>query len=165
MQKITPFLWFDHQAEDAVNFYVSIFQNAKILKTTRYTEAGREVHGREPGSVMTIEFELEDQRFSAINGGPGVFEFSGAISFMIHCKTQADVDRYWEALTAGGDETAQQCGWVKDKFGVTWQVVPDGLDELLGSEDKEKSARAMSAMLQMKKIDINIIRKAFEGGS
>ncbi len=163
MQKITPFLWFDHQAEQAAEFYVSIFKNSRITQITRYTEAGREVHGREPGSVMTVAFELEDQPFTALNGGPGVFSFTGAVSFVIHCQTQEDVDRYWDRLTEGGDEAAQQCGWLRDKFGLTWQVVPDILPELLGDPDREKAGRVMSAMMPMKKFDIEALQRAARG--
>src|SRR5690349_661959 len=141
MQKITPFLWFESQAEQAAEFYVSIFNNSKIIHVTRYTEAGREVHGREPGSVMTVAFEIEGQPFTALNGGPGVFSFTGAVSFVIHCASQEEVDHYWARLTEGGDEAAQQCGWLKDKYGLTWQVVPEALPKLLDDADREKAGR------------------------
>ena len=163
MQKITPFLWFDSQAEEAAEYYVSIFKHAKILNVSRYTEAGQEVHGRPPGSAMTVDFELEGQRFTALNGGPGVFQFSGAVSFMIHCKNQEEIDHYWDHLTAGGDPSAQQCGWLKDKFGVTWQVTPDIMGELMGDKDKAKAGRVMNAMLKMKKIEIQPLKDAANG--
>jgi predicted 3-demethylubiquinone-9 3-methyltransferase (glyoxalase superfamily) len=157
MQKITPFLWFDNQAEVAVKFYTSIFKDAKILSTTRYGDAGP----GQPGTVMTMSFELAGQEFVALNGGP-VFTFSSAISFVVDCQTQAEVDFYWEKLLEGGQE--QQCGWLTDKFGITWQIVPAGLGDLLYSEESEKSQRAMQAMLQMKKLDIEILRQAYENG-
>lgn len=153
MQKITPCLWFDHQAEEAVNFYTEIFNNASIKKISRYGKAGFEFHGQPEGSVMTVEFELNGQTFTALNGGP-TFTFNEAISFQVFCKTQDEVDYYWNRLSEGGDEQAQQCGWLKDKFGVSWQIVPEVLCELLGNPDSEKSQKTMQAMLQMKKIDI-----------
>lgn len=159
LQKITPFLWFDSQAEEAVRFYTSIFKNSKIGNVTRYGEAGQEIHGRTPGSVMTVEFEIEGQPFTAINGGP-LFKFSEAISFQIHCETQAEVDHYWDKLCAGGDPKDQQCGWLKDKFGVSWQVVPTILPKLLFGSDPQKNQRAMEAMLQMKKLDIAKLHQA-----
>ena len=159
MQRITPFLWFDTQAEEAANFYVSIFKNSEIGHISRYGKAGHEIHGREPGSVMTIEFELDGQKFTALNGGP-VFKFNEAVSFSIHCESQEEVDYYWEKLTAGGDKRAQQCGWLKDKFGVSWQVVPKQLLELLNDPDKQRAERVTQAMLQMKKIDIEALRQA-----
>lgn len=159
-QKITPFLWFDDAAEEAAGFYVSVFKHAKILDVTRYAEAGQEVHHRPPGSAMTVEFELEGQRFTALNGGPGVFAFSGAISFVIRCKTQEEVDHYWNSLSAVKE--AERCGWLRDKYGVTWQVVPDALPELLGDKDKTKAGRVMQAMLKMKKIDIAELKRAHE---
>ena len=161
-QPITPCLWFDNQAEDAARFYTGIFKNSKIEKITRYPEAGQDVHGRPPGSVMTVAFELEGQPFVALNGGP-VFKFNEAISFQIMCRTQEEVDHYWNKLTAGGDEKAQQCGWLKDKYGVSWQVVPTVLVEMMSDPDKEKSGRAMEAMLQMKKLDIAELKRAFAG--
>jgi predicted 3-demethylubiquinone-9 3-methyltransferase (glyoxalase superfamily) len=157
MQKITPFLWFDNQAEVAVKFYTSIFKDAKILSTTRYGDAGP----GQPGAVMTMSFELGGQEFVALNGGP-VFSFSSAISFVVDCENQAEVDFYWDKLLEGGQE--QQCGWLTDKFGITWQIVPAGLSDLLSSEESEKSQRAMQAMLQMKKLDIEILRQAYENG-
>lgn len=159
LQKITPFLWFDSQAEEAVRFYTSIFKNSQIGNATRYGEAGQEIHGRTPGSVMTVEFEIEGQPFTAINGGP-LFKFTEAISFQIHCETQAEVDHYWDKLCAGGDPKDQQCGWLKDKFGVSWQVVPTILPKLLFGSDPQKNQRAMEAMLQMKKLDIAKLHQA-----
>ena len=162
IQPITPCLWFDNQAEEAARYYTSIFKNSKIGTIARYTEAGQEVHGRPPGSVMTVEFELNGQPFTALNGGP-VFTFNEAISFQIMCQTQEEVDHYWNKLTAGGDKNAQQCGWLKDKYGVSWQVVPKVLVDMMSDPDKEKSGRAMEAMLQMKKLDIAELERAFEG--
>lgn len=162
MQKITPCLWFDTQAEEAANFYTSIFKNSKIGKITRYGKEGYEIHGREAGTVMTVDFEIEGQKFTALNGGP-VFKFNEAISFVVHCETQKEVDYYWEKLSAGGDEKAQQCGWLKDKYGVSWQIVPEVLSELVGDPNSERSQRAMKAMLQMKKIDIKTLKQAYEG--
>ncbi len=157
MQKITPFLWFDNQAEEAANFYTSLFKNSRIGSISRYGEGGPGV----PGTVMTVSFQLDGQEFVALNGGPQ-FTFSPAISLLVNCETQAEVDRLWERLTEGGEE--QQCGWLTDKYGVTWQIVPAGLVEMLNSDDAEKSRRATNAMLQMKKIDIGKIRQAFEQG-
>ncbi len=158
--KIAPCLWFDSQAEEAAKFYTGIFSNSKIVATSRYGEAGKEVHGREPGSVMTVAFELEGQSFTALNGGP-VFQLSPAISFQITCDNQQEVDHYWGRLSDGGDEQAQQCGWLKDRFGVSWQVVPRVLPDLLMDPDPAKSARAMQAMLKMKKLDIAALQQAF----
>jgi predicted 3-demethylubiquinone-9 3-methyltransferase (glyoxalase superfamily) len=162
MQKITPCLWFDNQAEEAAKFYTSIFKKSKIGNISRYGKEGYEIHGREAGTVLTIDFELEGQRFTGLNGGP-VFKFNEAISFVVQCNTQKEVDYYWEKLSEGGDEKAQQCGWLKDKYGVSWQIVPDVLGELVGDPASEKSQRAMKAMLQMKKIDIEGLKKAYEG--
>ncbi len=162
MQKITPCLWFDNQAEEAANFYTSIFKNSKIGNITHYGKEGYEIHGREAGTVMTVDFEIEGQKFTALNGGP-VFKFNEAISFQVHCETQEQVDYYWEKLSEGGDEKAQQCGWLKDKYGVSWQIVPEVLSKLVGDPASEKSQRAMKAMLQMKKIDIEGLKKAYEG--
>lgn len=162
LQKITPCLWFHDQAEEAARFYTSIFRNSSIGRISRYGEAGREVHGREPGSVMTVEFELDGQAFTGLNGGP-VFDFNEAISFQVDCETQEEVDFYWEKLSEGGDERAQQCGWLKDRYGVSWQIVPRALAGLLASEDRDRSGRAMNAMLQMKKIDIAAVQRAYDG--
>ena len=159
MQKITSCLWFDNQAEEAANFYASIFKNAKIGEITRYGKAGHEIHGREPGSVMTVEFELDGQSFVGLNGGP-LFQFSEAISFQVHCETQEEIDYYWSKLGEGGDEKAQQCGWIKDKFGVSWQIVPTILSKLLQGGDAKQSERVMSALLQMKKLDIDRLKQA-----
>jgi predicted 3-demethylubiquinone-9 3-methyltransferase (glyoxalase superfamily) len=160
MQKIAPCLWFDHQAEEAVNFYVSIFKNSKILKIARYGKAGSEVSGRPEGSVMTVTFQLEGQDFMALNGG-SVFMFSPAISLMVDCTTQEEVDRPWERLTEGG--AIEQCGWLRDKYGVSWQIVPTIMDELMSDPDPEKTNRVMEALLQMKKIDIIGLKQAYDG--
>lgn len=162
MQRITPRLWFDDQAEEAAGFYTAIFRNARIVNVSRYGEAGYKVHGRPAGSVMTVAFELDGQTFTALNGGP-VFKFNEAISLQVNCETQEDVDYYWEKLSAGGDAAAQQCGWLKDKYGVSWQVVPRILIEMLTDPDPAKSQRAMTAMLQMKKIDIGELKRAYAG--
>ena len=162
VQKIAPCLWFDHQAEEAAKFYVSIFENSAIGTLARYGREEFEVHGRPEGSVMTVSFRLAGQEFTALNGGP-YFKFTEAISFVVKCETQAEVDRYWDRLSQGGDAQAQQCGWLKDKFGVSWQIVPVALFEMLSGADKEKSGRAMQAMLQMKKLDLPTLRRAYEG--
>ena len=162
VQPITPCLWFDTQAEEAARYYTGIFKNSRIGTITRYGEAGREVHGRPPGTVMTVAFELNGQPFTALNGGP-VFRFNEAVSFQIMCQTQEEVDHYWNRLSAGGDKQAQQCGWLKDKFGVSWQVVPTVLVEMMADPDKEKSGRVMEAMLPMKKLDIAELERAFQG--
>jgi len=158
MQRITPCLWFDDQAEEAVGFYTAIFKNSRIGTIARYGEAGHGIHGKPAGSVMTVAFELDGQMFTALNGGPD-FKFNEAISLQINCETQEEVDYYWEKLTEGGDEKAQQCGWLKDRYGVSWQVVPKALIEMLTAPDYEKSQKAMEAMLQMKKIDIEKLRR------
>src|SRR5262245_26741254 len=157
VHKITPFLWFDSQAEEAANFYTTIFKNSKLGHISRYSEAGKEVHCREPGSAMTVEFEIEGQPFTALNGGP-MFKFTEAISFHIHCETQEEVDHYWNGLAAGGDPEAQQCGWLKDKFGVSWQVIPAILPKLMSDPDPKKSQRVMQAMFKMKKLDIAALK-------
>jgi predicted 3-demethylubiquinone-9 3-methyltransferase (glyoxalase superfamily) len=162
MQKITPCLWFDNQAEEAVNFYVSVFKNSKIGNIIRYGEEGYEIHKMPAGTVMTVEFQIEGQDFLALNGGP-VFKFNEAISFQVHCKTQEEVDHYWEKLTKGGDKNAQQCGWLKDKYGVSWQIVPTVLPEMLQDKDPEKSQRVMKALLQMHKLDIKRLEQAYRG--
>ena len=158
-QKITPFLWFDDKAEEAANFYTSIFKNSKIGKTTRYDEEAGEATGRPAGSVMTVEFELEGQQFVGLNGGP-MFKFTEAISFVVNCETQEEVDYFWSKLSAGGEES--RCGWLRDKFGVSWQVVPVVLIEMLADEDTAKAKRVTHAMLQMDKIDIPTLKKAYE---
>ena len=157
MQKITPFLWFDNQAEEAVNYYLSIFKNSKILNVARYGDDSAKVSGRPKGSVMTVSFQLDGQQFVALNGGP-VFSFSPAISFVVNCQTQQEVDELWEKLSAGVEQ--QQCGWIKDKYGVTWQIVPTALGELLSNPDAAKAQRVMQAMLQMTKLDINGLQQA-----
>ena len=162
VQPIVPCLWFDNQAEEAARYYTGIFKNSKIGTISRYGEAGREVHGRPPGSVMTVEFELNGQPFTALNGGP-IFKFNEAISFQIMCRTQEEVDHYWNKLTAGGDKEAQQCGWLKDKYGLSWQVVPTALVEMMKDSNAEKAGRVMEAMLQMKKLDIAELERAYEG--
>jgi predicted 3-demethylubiquinone-9 3-methyltransferase (glyoxalase superfamily) len=161
MQKITPFLWFDHQAEEAANFYVSVFKNSRIKNVARYGETGAEVSGRAQGSVMTVTFELAGQEFVALNGGP-VFTFSPAVSFVVNCVTQDEVDALWEKLAAGGDEKAQQCGWLQDKYGLSWQIVPTVLEEMLQDKDPEKAERVMKAMLRMKKIDIAALKQTYD---
>ncbi len=162
IQRIAPCLWFDDQAEEAAQLYTSIFKNSRIVTVTRYGEAGREIHGKPPGSVMTVEFELDGQAFTALNGGP-LFKFNEALSLQVNCETQEEVDYYWEKLSAGGDEAAQQCGWLKDKYGVSWQVVPTLWIEMVNDPDPEKTQRAMEAMFQMKKLDIEELKRAFEG--
>jgi len=159
---ITPCLWFDHQAEEAANFYISIFKNSKITALTRYGEAGKDHHGRPAGSVMVVAFELDGQPFTALNGGP-IFQLSEAVSFQIGCDTQEEVDYFWEKLTAGGDPVAQQCGWVKDKFGLSWQVVPNVLPKLIADPTSERSQRAMQALMGMRKLDIAELERAFAG--
>ncbi len=160
--RISPCLWFADQAEEAANFYTSIFKDSKIVTITRYGSAGFEVHHRPAGSVMTVDFDLNGVRFTALNGGP-VFTFNEAVSFQIICETQDEVDYYWQKLTAGGDPKAQQCGWLKDKFGLSWQVVPDGMHEMLKDPDSDASSRAMSAMMKMKKLDLNELKRAYAG--
>lgn len=155
MQKITPFLWFDNQAEEAAKFYTSIFPNSKMLHVSRYDEDGAKASGQQAGSVMVVAFELDGQQFTALNGGPQ-FTFSEAISFMVNCETQEDIDHYWEKLSA--DPNAEQCGWLKDKFGLSWQIVPTMLGELLS--DPKRSQAVMRALLRMKKIDIQTLQKA-----
>ncbi len=161
MQKITPFLWFDNQAEEAVNFYTSIFDNSKNVSITRYGKEGAEASGRPEGTVMTMAFQLAGQDFVALNGGP-LFKFTEAISFVVHCESQDEVDYYWAKLSEGGDEKAQQCGWLKDRYGMSWQIIPSILAELLGDPDPQKSKRVMEALLQMKKIEIAGLKKAYD---
>ena len=161
MKTITPCLWFNGQGEDAAKFYTSIFKNSKITHIQRYGEAGQEHHRQPVGSVMVVAFEINGQPFTALNGGPQ-FKFSEAVSFQVMCESQDEVDYYWEKLSAGGDEKAQACGWLKDKFGVSWQIVPTAALEMLSSPDEAKSQRAMGALMQMKKIDIAAMRQAAE---
>jgi predicted 3-demethylubiquinone-9 3-methyltransferase (glyoxalase superfamily) len=162
IQRITPCLWFDDQAEEAGAFYTAIFKNSKITNISRYGEAGQELHRKAVGAVMTVAFVLDGQAFTALNGGP-VFQFNEAISFQIHCETQDAVDYYWEKLSEGGDEKAQQCGWLKDRYGVSWQVVPGVLIEMITDPDYEKSQRVTAAMLRMKKLAIEELKRAYAG--
>ena len=159
MHKITPFLWFDGQAEEAVDFYTSIFENSKIMNVARYDEEGAKASGRAKGTVMTMTFQLNGQEFIALNGGP-VFKFTEAISFFVNCETQEEIDELWKKLTEGGEEG--QCGWLKDRFGLSWQIVPTALGEMLADKDPEKAQRVMKAMPQMKKIDIERLKQAYE---
>lgn len=161
VQKISPFLWFDSQAEEAAKFYVSIFKNSKIIEVTRYGKEGYEIHGMQEGTVMTVDFEIEGQGFVALNGGP-VFKFNEAISFQVKCETQEEVDYYWDRLSEGGDENAQQCGWLKDKYGISWQVVPIILAKMIQDKDTKKSQKVMKAMLQMHKFDIKTLCQAYD---
>lgn len=157
--KLTPCLWFDHQAEAAAQFYCGIFPDSRIVSITRYPDAGFEIHGRAAGSVMTVAFELEGQPFVGLNGGP-VFRFNEAVSFQIVCADQAEVDHYWQRLGEGGDPAAQQCGWLKDRYGLSWQVVPHVLPDLLQQPDAARAQRVMQALLQMKKLDIEALTRA-----
>ena len=161
MQKITPFLWFDGQAEDAVNFYTSLFKNSKIGRILRYTEETAEKLDHPVGSVLTIEFEIEGQKFVALNGGP-LFKFNESVSFVVNCETQEEVDYFWEKLTADGGEESQ-CGWLKDTFGLSWQIIPTVLIDMLHDKDPEKAERVMKAMLQMQKIEIPKLKAAYGG--
>ena len=160
MQRITPFLWFENQAEQAAKFYTSVFRNSRIGKIARYGEEGERIAGRPKGSVMTVEFQLDGQDFVALNGGPQ-FKFTEAISFVVNCGTQSEVDRYWKKLSAGGKEV--QCGWLKDKYGLSWQIVPTILGELMSDKDRAKSQRVMVALLKMVKLDIKKLKQAAKG--
>ena len=162
VQKISPCLWFDDQAEEAVAFYTSIFPNSTIVNVSRYGEAGYEQHRKPAGTVMTVAFELNGQAFTALNGGP-MFKLNEAISFQVNCETQEEVDHYWGELSKGGDEKAQMCGWLKDKYGVSWQIVPGVLIEMMNDPDLEKSGRVMEAMLKMKKIEVEKLKEAYAG--
>ncbi|MBX3232167.1 MAG: VOC family protein [Labilithrix sp.] len=163
LQKIVPCLWFDTQAEEAAKFYVGVFEKgSRIVQVTRYGKAGQDVHGRAEGSVMTVVFELEGQPLTALNGGPH-FKFNEAVSLQVMCDSQAEIDRFWEKLGAGGDPKAQQCGWLKDKFGLSWQIVPRMMDDMWSEGVSEKTERAMEAMLKMKKLDIAELEKAYNG--
>jgi predicted 3-demethylubiquinone-9 3-methyltransferase (glyoxalase superfamily) len=162
IQKIVPCLWFDREAEEAARFYVSVFPDSRITRTTYYGDEGRESHGREAGSVLTVTFQIVGCFVTALNGGPQ-FKFNEAVSLQVMCDSQEEIDRYWGKLTAGGDEQAQQCGWLKDKFGLSWQIVPAELPELIGDKDPEKAGRAMNAMLKMKKLDISALEQAHAG--
>ena len=156
IQRITPFLWYDNQAEEAANFYVSIFEDSRISSVSRYGEEAARAAGRSKDTVMTVAFELQGQKFVALNGGP-LFEFTAAVSFVVNCESQDEVDYYWEHLGRGGDENAQQCGWLKDRYGVSWQVVPMELTTIL--RNPGKSNKTMAALLQMRKIDIDLLKK------
>jgi predicted 3-demethylubiquinone-9 3-methyltransferase (glyoxalase superfamily) len=159
MQKITPHLWFDKQAEEAAKYYTSVFKDGKILMTSYYGEAGKEIHKMPAGTAMTVVFELAGQKFMALNGGP-LFKFNESISFMVNCDDQAEIDYFWEKLSAGGDESAQQCGWLKDKFGLSWQIIPSNMGELMGGPN---SQAVMTAFMQMKKIDANKLNQVAKG--
>ena len=161
-QRISPCLWFADQAEEAARFYTGIFPNSRITAISRYGEAGTEIHGRPAGSVMTVAFELDGHAFTALNGGPA-FTFNEAISLQVHCATQEEIDHYWEKLSEGGDPKAQQCGWLKDRYGVSWQVVPNFLPELFGNASSSGAQRATNALLRMKKLDIAELRAAYAG--
>jgi predicted 3-demethylubiquinone-9 3-methyltransferase (glyoxalase superfamily) len=158
-QRITPCLWFDNQAEEAAKFYVSVFKNSKIGIVSRYTEAGKETHKRPVDSVMTVAFEIDGQSFTALNGGP-VFKFNEAVSLQVNCKNQEEIDYYWEKLSKGGDPKAQQCGWLKDKFGLSWQVVPAALPEMMKDSESAGAKRVMEALMRMKKIDLAELERA-----
>ncbi|MDB6138218.1 MAG: hypothetical protein JWO94_1290 [Verrucomicrobiaceae bacterium] len=160
--KISPCLWFDTQAEEAARFYTGIFKDSKITAISRYTAAGQEAHGQPAGSVMTVAFELNGQSFTALNGGP-LFKFTEAVSLQIACATQKEVDYYWERLSEGAEPDAGQCGWLKDKFGLSWQIVPEMLPRLMTDPQTDKSARAFKAMMGMKKLDIEGLQRAFDG--
>jgi len=160
--KIAPCLWFDDEAEPAAAFYTGIFPNSRIGTVLRYSEVGQEFHGKPAGSVMTVAFELDGLTFTALNGGP-LFRFNEAVSLQVYCETQQEIDHYWEKLSAGGDENAQQCGWLKDRYGLSWQIVPLVLLDILQDPAPEKSQRAMAALFQMKKLDIAALQRAYAG--
>jgi len=161
-QKISSNLWFAYEAEEAANYYVSIFKNGKVKKITHYGKEGYDIHKMPEGTVMTVEFELDGQTFVALNGGP-VFKFNEAVSFIVNCDTQAEIDYYWEKLSQGGDKNAQQCGWLKDKFGLSWQIVPASMSKMFTDKDSKKSEAVMRAMLKMKKLDIEKLQEAYNG--
>lgn len=162
IQKIIPNLWFEKEAREAAEYYTSIFPNSRIGRITYYGKEGYEHHGMPEGTVLTVEFRLEGQEFVGLNGGPA-FTFNEAISFIVNCTTQEEVDHYWDRLSQGGDEKAQACGWLKDRFGLSWQIVPTALSEMIADPDREKVGRVMSAMFRMKKLDIAALQKAYEG--
>ncbi|HYL90076.1 MAG TPA: VOC family protein [Burkholderiales bacterium] len=162
IQDIAICLWFDNQAEEAAKFYTGIFKRSKIIAIARYSKAGFAIHRRPEGSVMTVEFELQGQRFTALNGGP-LFKFNEAVSLQIYCKDQKEIDYYWKRLGEGGDPRAQQCGWLKDKFGLSWQVVPEGMQKLLKDHKSPKAQRAMAAVMRMKKLDVAALKRAYDG--
>ncbi|HUF11596.1 MAG TPA: VOC family protein [Longimicrobiales bacterium] len=163
-QRISPCLWFDDQAEEAARYYVDIFPNSRINGMTRYGSVGQDVHRRPAGSVMTVAFELDGQSFTALNGGP-VFRFNEAVSLQVYCATQEEIDYYWDRLGAGGDPKAQQCGWLKDRYGLSWQVVPERMDDLFADPESAPTQRTMEAMLRMKKLDIAELRRAYGGAT
>ncbi len=163
-QRISPCLWFDSEAEDAAKYYTGIFKNARINAITRYGKAGFETHRRPAGSVMTVVFELDGQSFTALNGGPA-FRFNEAVSLQVFCATQEEIDYYWDKLGAGGDPKAQVCGWLKDRYGLSWQIVPKDMDEMFKDENSPGAQRAMNAMLKMKKFDIAQLRRAYDGNA
>jgi predicted 3-demethylubiquinone-9 3-methyltransferase (glyoxalase superfamily) len=160
--RIAPCLWFDSRAEEAATFYVSVFEHSRIVAVNRYSKAGQDVHGRPAGSVSTVAFELDGQPFTALNGGPA-FRFTEAISLQVNCETQQEIDYYWDRLSAGGDAAAQRCGWLKDKYGVSWQVTPTTLPGMLKDQDSAKAQRVTAAMLGMKKLDVAELERAFSG--
>jgi predicted 3-demethylubiquinone-9 3-methyltransferase (glyoxalase superfamily) len=160
--KITPCLWFDHQAEEAARFYTGIFKNSKITQISRYPKNGQEIHGQAEGSVLTVAFELDGQPFTALNGGP-IFKFNEAVSFQVFCETQEELDSFWARLSEGGDPEAQQCGWIKDKYGVSWQIVPAILPQLVADPDRARVERTFQALLGMKKLDIAALKRAHSG--
>jgi predicted 3-demethylubiquinone-9 3-methyltransferase (glyoxalase superfamily) len=162
VSRISPCLWFDTQAEEAARHYCSIFDDTRIIRISHYGDAGREIHGKPPGSVLTVEFELEGLPFTALNGGPR-FRFNEAVSLQVTCDTQQQIDRYWNALTAGGDVGAQQCGWLKDRYGLSWQVVPNRIADLLDRSDPRRADRVMTALMAMKKLDIAVLQRAAQG--
>ena len=164
IQRITPCLWFDDQAEEAAGFYTTVFKNSRIVRVSRYGEAGRDVHGKPAGSVMVVAFELDGQAFTALNGGP-LFRFNEAVSLQVFCDTQEEIDYYWERLSAGGDPNAQQCGWLKDRFGLSWQVGSPDMDALFADATSPAAQRTMEAMLEMKKLDIAALRRAHDGAA
>jgi predicted 3-demethylubiquinone-9 3-methyltransferase (glyoxalase superfamily) len=161
-QKITPFLWFDDQAEEAAKFYVSLFKNSRITSVTRYGAEGKEITGKPKGSVMTVAFRLAGQEFTALNGGP-LFKFTEAFSLVVSCTTQAEIDKYWERLSQGGKKS--QCGWLKDRYGLSWQIVPAGMGELFAGKDPARSERVMAAMLKMRKLNLKALQRAYDGRS
>jgi predicted 3-demethylubiquinone-9 3-methyltransferase (glyoxalase superfamily) len=162
IQKISPCLWFDNQGEEAAKFYVSVFSKSRIVRTAKYSDVGQDAHGQKAGTVMTVDFELGGQPFTALNGGPH-FKFNEAISLQVMCETQEEIDGYWMKLSEGGDPKAQQCGWLKDRFGLSWQIVPSILPDLVASSDSAKSSRVMGAVLKMKKLDIAKLKQAAGG--
>ena len=162
IHRFVPCLWFDDQAEQAARYYTGIFPNSRIMQVTRYGKEGFEVHQHPAGSVMTVEFELDGQPFTALNGGP-LFKFTEAVSLQVMCADQAEIDRYWDQLTVGGDPAAQQCGWLKDRFGLSWQIVPRNMGEFFAGNDPAASERATAALMPMKKLDLAALRRAREG--